>query len=71
MRSFKSTETFQIGRGQVFVVDNDVEHVRGQSGLLNQLVEIDGKVWMVLQIETFALPIIRVGSMMGLLVKEP
>jgi hypothetical protein len=68
---FKSESTYTLGKRMVFVVLNDRDRVRGDwSGILNEVVEIDGVRYACTGVESYALNIIRSGSPIGLLVKN-
>lgn len=70
MIKFENAERFEIpGRGLLFAVSNPTEHVRDTNPFLGTVVMINGDKYFVRGVETFAVPIIRVGKPIGLLVK--
>ncbi len=72
MKTFKSTGTYTAGNKKMISVLNDktqsTEDLR--NSLKNQIVEIDGKLYLVKSIETFATLSYHVGQPIGLLVEE-
>ena len=71
MIEFTSIGQFDlIKRGRIFFVSNDKERTCGNwSGLLGELVKIDGVERKIIGVESFALHTIRKGETIGLLVK--
>lgn len=70
MRSYHANDWFDIkGRGRVAEVRNDEEFQRDKGHLIGEVVEIDGKQYKVLGVESYALATIRKGSPIGLLVE--
>lgn len=71
MIKYTSTDSFYINnRGLVFSVKNDKDRPRDNSGLLNEIVEIDGKLYIVKGVESFAKFEILKDEPIGLLVEE-
>lgn len=70
MRKFTAEGWFDItGRGRVASVRNDEDFDRDTKHLIGERVEIDGAVYEVLGVESYALQTIRKGMPIGLLVK--
>ena len=71
MIEFKSIDRVQIpGRGSVFVVENDQDRPLNNSGLIGEIVLIDGKKYNVKSVESFCMHTIWKGQRIGLLVSE-
>jgi hypothetical protein len=69
--SFTSLDWFTVtGRGRVAVVANPVDFERGACPFLGKQVTIDGSPYVVRGVESHALPVIRQGAHIGLLVRE-
>ena len=68
---FKATGGYDLpGRGRVITVVNDKPRDRNDDGLKGNLVEIDGEVFLVKGVESFAVTPIRKGTEIGLLVEQ-
>ena len=68
---YKSLTKFEVDeRGTVYVVENDKErsNTGDKDGLIGSEVVIDGNEYIVKGVEAFALPMIRKGTYIGLLV---
>lgn len=65
---YKSLNKYTLGNKTVFVVENEVERNRDNNDLLNKKVMIDDKEYIIKGVESFAIPIIRKGDRIGLLV---
>ena len=70
MLTFENAERWEIaGRGTVFGVKNPTA-CDGFSHMLGQKVKINGELWVVRGVESFALAHTRAGTPIGLLVKK-
>lgn len=70
MLEFENAEKFDVaGRGTIFAVKNPVA-CTGFSHLLGQTVKINGELWTVRGVESFATAHKSVGTPIGLLVKK-
>ena len=66
---YKSLDKYEIkGRGTVYIVENELERGRSNNDLINSEVIIDGVKHKVKGVESFAIPTIRKGDTIGLLV---
>lgn len=73
MREFKALDWYHLkGRGDVACVLNDEDFENdGRHHMIDEKVLIDGHVYTVKGVETFAILHIRKGSSIGLLLAEP
>jgi hypothetical protein len=66
---YKSIDTYEIkGRGKVFIVVNDKERDRDNNDLVGSNVIIDGENYIVKGVESYAIPKISKGQLIGLLI---
>lgn len=69
VESFISLHSFMMPKGKMFVVENNRDRCRESfKQLLNTWVEIDKKSYFCLGVESHAIPFIREGTKIGLLV---
>ena len=68
MRKYKSLGYRDISRGRVFAVKNDEDFVRDSKHMIGENIRIDKDGYTVKSIESYALPIIRKGVIIGILV---
>lgn len=71
VKSFISNKYYEIdGRGKAYIVMNDADHERSELGktLIGKYVEINGEIFKVRGVESFAVPMIRKGQYISLLV---
>jgi len=67
--TYKSIESFEIkNRGKVFMVINDKDRFKSDNDLIGCEVIIDGVIYRVKGIESFAIENIKKGNPIGLLV---
>lgn len=66
---YKSLDNYKIkGRGTVYIVKNEINRNRDNNDLVGSDVFIDGVKYKVKGVESFAVPMIRKGDTIGLLV---
>lgn len=66
---YASLDSYNImGKGKVFIVENDKDRIRDNNDLIGSEVTIDGVNYKVRAVESFALLIIAKGQKIGLLI---
>lgn len=68
--NYKSLDKYTLGNKTVFIVENEVERNRDDNDLINKKVIINGKEYIIEGVESFAVPLIRKGDKIGLLVDD-
>lgn len=69
MIKYKSIGSHELtNRGTVFFVKSEKERSTKDNDLIGSQVMIDGKIYIVKSVESFAISIIRKGQQIGLLI---